>query len=153
MLALAVPSALAQSRWQEAVLSAGTTIEYPADLFGPRNQIDQGATWTGIGQGAGATFELTAATVPSVRTIDALWASILTAPGYENVTYSPRGESWLVVSGYRGTIVFYEKFFLSGGMLHAFSVTFPESSRPVFAPVIERMEDSFRIGDPLAPVG
>lgn len=147
-------AASAQQQWQPVVLpNTGTTIEYPADLFGPRIDIEGGAMWSGAGAGAGATLELTAATVPGVQTIDALWSSILAAPGYEAVTYSPRGDSWLVVSGYRGTIIFYEKFFVRSGTLHAFSITFPASSKPLFAPVVERMEDSFRIGDPLTPVG
>lgn len=69
--------------------------------------------------------------------------------GYEDVTYSPMGESWLVLSGYRGDDIFYEKYMFSQGgrLMSSFWLTFPRQQKLVFDPIIGRMEDSFRPGD------
>lgn len=66
--------------------------------------------------------------------------------GYEEVTYSPSGGSWLVISGYRGDRIFYEKYFFRAGVIAAFGMDFPKEDKPRYAPVIERIEDSFRAG-------
>ena len=65
--------------------------------------------------------------------------------GYEKVTYNPGGDHWLVVSGYRGTDIFYEKFFLSRDLVRGFSLQYPASLRRLYDPVVERMEDSFKV--------
>jgi hypothetical protein len=65
---------------------------------------------------------------------------------YEDVTYSPAGDSWLVVSGFRGERIFYEKYFFRGGVISAFGMDFPKEDKPRYAPVIERIEDSFKAG-------
>jgi hypothetical protein len=68
--------------------------------------------------------------------------------GYENVTYSPSGDTWLVISGFRGERIFYEKYFFHDGVISAFGMDFPKEDKPRYAPVIERIEDSFRAGRP-----
>jgi hypothetical protein len=76
--------------------------------------------------------------------------------GYDNVTYRPRGERWLVVSGYRGDRVFYEKFFVIGGAIEAFAFEYPVALRESYDPLVEILEDSFRPGSALPrilPVG
>ena len=66
--------------------------------------------------------------------------------GYENVTYSPAGRSWLVISGFRGERIFYEKYFFRDGLISAFGMDFPKEDKPLYAPVIERIEESFKAG-------
>ena len=66
--------------------------------------------------------------------------------GYENVTYSPSGKTWLVLSGFRGNHIFYEKYMFKDGVISAFGVDFPKERKPFFSPIIERIEDSFRPG-------
>jgi len=65
---------------------------------------------------------------------------------YENVTYRPSGDSWLVISGFRGERIFYEKYFFRDGLISAFGMDFPKEDKPLYAPVIERIENSFRSG-------
>jgi len=67
--------------------------------------------------------------------------------GYEHVTYSPAGQSWLVISGFRGDRIFYEKYFFRDGLISAFGMDFPKEDKPLYAPVIERIEDSFKAGN------
>ena len=69
-----------------------------------------------------------------------------TTEGYENVTYSPQGETWLVVSGYRGELIFYEKYFFKDGVISAFGIDFPKDEKPFYAPIVERIENSFKAG-------
>ena len=66
--------------------------------------------------------------------------------GYESVTYRPSGDSWLVISGFRGERIFYEKYFFRDGIISAFGMDFPKEDKPFYAPVIERIEDSFLAG-------
>ena len=66
--------------------------------------------------------------------------------GYERVTYSPSGDTWLVVSGFRGDRIFYEKFSFKDGVISAFGVEFPTGEKPFYSPIVERIEDSFRAG-------
>lgn len=66
------------------------------------------------------------------------------AEGYDDVTYAPSGEKWLVLSGFRGEKVFYEKYLLRDGLIHAFGIEFPASAKPFYAPIVERIEDTFR---------
>lgn len=66
--------------------------------------------------------------------------------GYENVTYSPSGETWLVISGFRGPKIFYEKYFFRAGVISAFGMDFPKEQKPRYAPMIEKIEDSFKAG-------
>ncbi len=66
--------------------------------------------------------------------------------GYDDVTYSPSGRTWLVISGYRGDNIFYEKYFFRGGEIHGFGMEFPTEEKPRYAPIVEEIEDSFRAG-------
>jgi hypothetical protein len=66
--------------------------------------------------------------------------------GYEKVTYSPSGGTWLVISGFRGTRIFYENYFFHDGVISAFVMDFPKEKKPLYAPVIEHIEDSFKAG-------
>ena len=66
--------------------------------------------------------------------------------GYEDVTYTPAGDSWLVISGYRDGRIFYEKYFFRDGVIAAFGMDFPKEDKPLYAPIIERIEDSFKAG-------
>lgn len=73
--------------------------------------------------------------------------------GYENVTYSPAGHSWLVISGFRGDRIFYEKYFFRDGLISAFGMDFLKEDKPRYAPVIERIEDSFKVRRSLRTAG
>lgn len=143
-LGLAISASAAPRGWAEYVHPEfGTRIDYPAYLF-PDGPVSSPA---GISfESAGVYLEISALRWPGVASIDDLLAVIAAAPGYENVTYSPRGTRWLVVSGYREDRVFYEKFFVTGGSVQAFTFEYPIASRLAYDPLVEILEDSFRPG-------
>ncbi len=68
--------------------------------------------------------------------------------GYDALDYSPKGQSWFVLSGYRGETIYYQKVMFSCGnrMINIFSVTFPIGEKAVYERLIEVMEDKFRPG-------
>lgn len=119
----------------------GTSVLYPSALLSERTLTETGATFSG-GDGH---LEISAAQrgIYSVQELRRLMAEI---PGYDRVTYSPAGRTWLVVSGYRNDDIFYEKYFVRDGIVEGFAIEYPSHARQVFDPVVEAIEDSFRPG-------
>jgi len=68
--------------------------------------------------------------------------------GYGELTYSPVGNTWFVLSGYRGDTIYYQKVMFScgGRIINVLSISFPAADKPLFSPVIEKVEDRFRPG-------
>ena len=114
---------------------------YPRDLLSDRTPTETGAIFTG----AGGSLEISAADREIYSTED-LRRLMAETPGYDDVTYSPQGRNWLVVSGYRGSDIFYEKYFLKDGIVEGFALEYPAADRDLFDPVVERVEDSFTSG-------
>ena len=122
----------------------GMRFDYPADLFTPAAPPENGD---------GRSFEAPEAALymfASHNTAGDTPASfkrqLIGSENYEHVTYSPSGESWLVISGFRGRQIFYEKYFFNDGVISAFGMEFPADKKPHYAPMVERIEDSFRAG-------
>ncbi len=67
---------------------------------------------------------------------------------YDDLTYSPMGRTWFVLSGFRGDDIYYQKvmFSCAGQIINVLSIRFPTAEKPVYAPMIEKMEDRFRPG-------
>jgi hypothetical protein len=68
--------------------------------------------------------------------------------GYDALDYSPQGQTWFVLSGYRGDNIYYQKVLFSCGnrIINIFSITFPIADRAFYEGLIEVMEDNFRPG-------
>lgn len=120
----------------------GTRIDYPAYLFNSAEATPTGTVFTG----PEVRLEVSAIAMPGVATADDMRAFIVAGFGYDNVTYSPQCQTWLVLSGYRGPNVFYEKFFAVNGTVQGFSFEYPVVSRDLYDPLVELLEDSFRPG-------
>ena len=118
----------------------GMQINFPASLLDTVEENREGV----VIAGPDARLEMSARQVPGLANTQQLRELVEQTEGYENVTYSPGGNRWLVVSGYRGDDIFYEKFFLSRGLVRGFSMQYPVSLRRLYDPVVERMEDSFK---------
>ena len=118
-----------------------TRIEYPLELFSEVEETPDGIIMTG----PQARLEMSAMTVDSVSTAADLRALIEGREGYENITYTPGGSRWLVVSGYRGPDIYYEKFLIGSDKVRGFSVQYPTAMRDLYDPIVERLEDSFRV--------
>ena len=68
--------------------------------------------------------------------------------GYDQMDYSPTGETWFVLSGFRGENIYYQKVMFSCGskIINALSITFPKSEKPFYERLVEIIEDRFKPG-------
>jgi hypothetical protein len=136
----------ARGGWQTYVNDRyGTRLDFPAYLFTPGEPREHG-------DGLRFTSEDAALEVYAFQNADnesarALKARLIGAEGYTDVTYSPSGDNWLVLSGFRESTIFYEKYLFRGAVVHAFGMEFPAAAKPRYAPIVERIEDSFRASD------
>ena len=122
----------------------GTQLSYPADLFSPDAASENGDGRRFVAEDA--QLEIFGWDNAEGETASSLRERLVGTQGYENVTYNRSGGSWLVLSGFRGDNIFYEKYFFRNGTIQAFGMEFPEDEKPFYAPVVERIEDSFRAG-------
>jgi len=131
--------------WQTYINNRfGIRFDFPADVFAPQPPPDNGD---------GRAFRSESATLQIVafhniddQTPGSLKRELLAGDGYEDVTYSPTGQTWFVLSGFRGDRIFYEKYLFNDDVVSVFGIEFPEDEKPYYAPIIERIEDSFEAG-------
>jgi hypothetical protein len=120
----------------------GMHFDYPDGVFAPLEPPENGDGRTFKAEDA--TLEIFAFENIDGETAASLEAQLVGAEGYTNVTYSPSGDSWLVLSGFRGDMIFYEKYLFAGDFVAAFGMEFPAAAKPFYAPIVERIENSFR---------
>lgn len=131
--------------WQTYVNERfGTSLDFPADVFTPQEPPENGDGRRFVSQDA--TLEVYAWNDLDEENAATLKRRLVGAEGYTDVTYSPSGSNWLVLSGYRGESIFYEKYFFRADIVHGFGMEFPAAEKPYYAPIVERIEDSFRAG-------
>lgn len=65
---------------------------------------------------------------------------------YRAVKYGPMGGSWFVLSGVRGSNIFYQKvvFTCGGRIINAFAMTYPGAEKRGFDPIVTAIEKNFR---------
>jgi hypothetical protein len=126
----------------------GTAAEYPADRFHPGRPPDNsdGQSFTADD---GATLAIFAHfNVDNDK--PAHYEAVLRngSSDYSGVTYRATGNNWLVLSGYRGDSIFYEKYiFAKGkdlGVVHALVVTYRSDTKAIYDPIAARMAKSLR---------
>ena len=122
----------------------GMRLDFPADVFAaaPPPENGDGRTF----RSADATLQVFAFQNSDGDDPASLKRELVGGEGYENVTYSPTGRGWLVLSGFRDNAIFYEKYFFRDRVISAFGMEFAADRKPFYAPIIERIEDSFRAG-------
>lgn len=133
--------------WQTYVNARyGVRFDYPADIF---TALEPPINGDGRSfASADASLTIFAAHNTLNESPATLKRDMMGSPDYQDVTYSPSGKTWLVLSGYRGDKIYYEKYFFRHGTISAFGIEFPAHRKPFYAPMIERIEDSFRAGRP-----
>ena len=126
----------------------GTAAEYPADRFrpGPPPDNGDGQRFTAAD---GAEFRIFASYNVDNYT-PAQQETFLRSAGsdYTDVIYRATGKNSLVLSGYRGDSIFYEKYiFAKGkdlGVVHALVLTYPRDTKAIYDPIAARMAKSLR---------
>ena len=121
----------------------GTRLVFPS-IFSPAEAPEAGDGRRFHSEDA--TLEVYAWENQDGETAASLKRRLVGSQGYTDVTYAPAGRTWLVVSGFRGDNIFYEKYFFRNGQIHGFGMEFPRDTKPLYAPIVEEIEDSFRAG-------
>jgi hypothetical protein len=119
----------------------GTSIEYPADKF-----IPQPPRFIATD---GAEFTVSAINNVLNQNLAALQASALKArPLDEKITHRERGPNWIVLSGTKANVIFYERQLLShrGKIVNEFEILYPARLRGLYDPIVTRMSKSFHAG-------
>jgi hypothetical protein len=123
---------------------SGASLTYPEELFEPLPPTDGGENRKFVSRDGQAELEFIVLPRAPGQTARSLQQSLIGRDGYEEVTYRPRGRSWFVLSGYRGDLIFYEKYVFAGDSVQAFAMAYPSSHRHIYDPVLEAIEDNFR---------
>jgi len=124
----------------------GTVAEYPADRFRAGRPPDNGDGQSFTAKD-GAKLAIFAGLNVDNDT-PAAYEQFLRSGGsdYQNVTYRAAGENWLVLSGYRGDTIFYEKYIFTKGqdidVIHGLVVSYPRAAKAVYDPIVARMAQS-----------
>lgn len=123
----------------------GTSIEYPAAIFSPEPPPENG-DGRKFKARDGAELTISASYNALSQTVELL-EQFLRAPGsgepddYANVTYRLGKGDALVLSGFRGDKIFYEKFLFAApsDVIHHYLIIYPRSSKAAYDPIVQRM--------------
>ena len=127
----------------------GYNFYYPSTFFEPQAIATETRAKTFLSPDKRAKIVVSAVENDEGFTLAGYRAAILGEfGGYEQLDYSPKGQSWFVLSGYRGENIYYQKVLFScgGRIINVFSVTFPTADRAFYEGLVEVMEDNFRPG-------
>jgi hypothetical protein len=146
---LAPDGAAAQKEWKTYKNERfGTTIEYPSDKFIPQPPPENGDRLRFITTDS-AEFTIGAINNVLDQNLAAIEASALRdRPLDEKITYRDRGSNWIVLSGTKADVIFYERYLLShrGKIINDFEIIYPGRSKSIFDQIVARMSKSFRAG-------
>ena len=126
----------------------GTTIEYPSDKFIPQPPPQSG---DGLRFIATDGAEFTAAAINNVldQNLAAIETTALKDRALdEKIAYRERGQNWIVLSGTKADVIFYERRLLShrGKIINDLEIIYPARLRRVYDPIVRRMSKSFHAG-------
>lgn len=145
----ATTPAAAQKVWKTYKIERfGTTIEYPADRFIPQPPRTNSDGLRFISTD-GAEFTISAINNVLNQNLAALQASALKGrPLDEKITHRERGPNWIVLSGTKANVIFYERHLLShrGKIINEFEILYPARLRGLYDPIASRMAKSFHAG-------
>jgi hypothetical protein len=147
-LLVAPASEAAAETWKLYVNARyGTAAEYPADRFHPGRPPDNG-DGQAFRAADGAELRIYAGWNIDDHT-PADYETFLRSgdSDYTDVTYRATGNNWLVLSGYRGDSIYYEKYLFTkgkNGAIHALTATYPRDAKAVYDPIVARMARSLR---------
>ena len=127
----------------------GFSFRYPAGLFEPERRTEAGDGEMFASVRGNARLLVGAFENADGHTIES-YMNYIRKKSYSGygVEYSPRGQTWFVLSGENAQNVFYEKvmFSCAGRVISSFALIYPISSKAMFDPIVEGIEKTFRSG-------
>ncbi len=121
----------------------GTRLLYPADLFGRGVESDNG-DGISLRSADGATLAIFGQWNSERETPAQFAARVTPAPAYRQLDYRLVRPSFVILSGFRGNRVYYERYAFGGRdrAIHAFVLEYPAARRARYEPIIARMSTS-----------
>jgi hypothetical protein len=148
-LVVCAAPALAAADWTRVTLDPhAARLAYPAGVF---DRVDSSNPRVEAFRSRDGSAKFVAGSWRNDREeTPAEFKQTLTEKGqlYADVTYAPKGRNWFVLSGYRGSDIYYEKIMFSCGrnLVSVFAISYPQADRRRYDPIVERMEDEFSPG-------
>lgn len=127
----------------------GFSLYYPSNVFKPQPPAENGDGQVFLTDDGSAKIVVYGARNDEGYSLKEYRGIILSEfGGYDRLDYSPTGNSWFVLSGYREDKIYYQKVMFSCGnrIINALSVTFPTAEKPFYEGLIETIEDNFKTG-------
>ena len=129
----------------------GYVAPYPATLY-PQGEADNGDGQIFLSRDARVKLTVFASHNALNETLDSRYArdSRGGLPGDPKrvVTYHARKANWYAVSGTRSGAVFYQKTHLVGDTFSTWEITYPESQKASWNPVVTRINAGFHTAKP-----
>jgi hypothetical protein len=121
----------------------GVFAEYPADLFQPLPPPENGDGLS-FRSRDGASLAIFGSNNIDGASPAAYESSLRSGGGddYANVTYRASGAGWLVLSGLRGSDIFYEKYLFSRDLVLGMVMTYPQALKAEYDPIAARIAKS-----------
>jgi hypothetical protein len=121
----------------------GTAAEYPAERFRPERPPENGdgQSFTARDGAKLAIFASLNVDDDTPATYEAFLRSA--SSDYSEVTLRASGSNWLVLSGYRGASIFYERYIFvkrkDVDTIHGFVITYGRDAKAVYDPIAARI--------------
>lgn len=126
----------------------GSKIEYPANIFNPEPPPDNG-DGRRFKSRDGAEFTISGGYNVIPETLQSLETSLRhpdpgSADEFANVTFRLSRGNTLILSGYRGDKIYYDKFLFTNDQqtIHHFAITYPAAAERTYDPIVEHMSKS-----------
>jgi hypothetical protein len=124
----------------------GYSLLFPADLLSPREESQNGQGLE-FSSGDGSTKLKILVVYNEDRVTPEQYRATLIKefPEYGAIQYGPRGQSWFVLSGVRGSNIYYQKimFACGGRVINAFALTYPEERKREYSAMVTTIEKNF----------
>ncbi|MGB0085071.1 MAG: hypothetical protein WBP94_06825 [Rhodomicrobiaceae bacterium] len=127
----------------------GFSLYYPSALFGAGEPSENGSGLTFISADGHAKIVVFGAhNAENYSPTEYRRILLQEFGGYDRLAYSPKGQTWFVLSGFRGGNIYYQKvmFSCANKVISVFSMTYPTAEKAVYEAMIETMEDHFKPG-------
>jgi hypothetical protein len=124
----------------------GYSLLFPADLLSPREESQKGGGVEFLSEDGKTKLRVLATENKDGVTTEEYRAAIIRDfPQYGMIHYGPKGQSWFVLSGVRGSSIFYQKimFACGGRLINAFALNYPEERKRAYDAIVTTIEKNF----------
>jgi hypothetical protein len=124
----------------------GYSLLFPADLLSPREESLDGQGLEFVSDDGSIKLKILVIDNEDKVTPEEYRAAIIREfPQYGEIGYGPMGQSWFVLSGVRGSSIYYQKimFACGGRVINAFALTYPEERKRAFDAIVTTIEKNF----------